>query len=148
MKKEEKGKLDKASIESLGDGRFRIETFIDEVCTDPIGNYPGYTLRRDIPGGFRINLIQIDVEGTIEISGLRILFRKTGICMYPLPISILRTRPIKEGNPAAYICFAPPLDLRAYASGDLILEMTTAKYTPSSKLYISYGAEFILTESP
>ena len=133
-------------IESLGKGKFRITSFTDSLNYDPGTVYADYGYQINIPGGQRLSLIQIDADGVIQISALRIWITRESRCLQPLPASILRTRPIKEGN-SAYICFEPPLDLRQVLTGDLKLCMTVETYRSDSRIYVSFGTEFLLSES-
>ncbi len=134
-------------IEELGGGNYILTTFKDDIdyCFDPGADYLDYSFHRDIPTGEMVSLISIEVKGSLEITGVQLYFPCNGLIRKPLPMSMLLNNPATKDH-TIYLSFEPPLDLRAWQTGDVKLCMTITDYKSGDKVFISYGTVIYLKQ--
>ena len=114
-------------------------SFIEEIVVVD-SNYSDCAKWVEIPTGHMISTIVIKPSGRIGIEGVRLEWPRANRCIYPIPPSILRTRPSIEPS-VVYLCFIPEFDLRKVRQGDIRLGLSICGFRKPSddKIAIAYS---------
>ena len=137
-----KSSLQDLTLEYMDDDHYKITGFItDEISIED--NYFDYGRQVEIPGGFWISLIMIELRGKLKVEGIRLLSVMDARMMELIPRSVLMNRPIAEPD-QIYIPFPKTLDTRMMNSGDLRLGFTIKDYEAGDKLILNYQTSMIL----